>query len=200
MKNKHLHVLIEGTLVAAICMVLSLIPLQGPNATFDVALGMIPLIVFGLRRGFKPAILAGFIWGLLKILSGTATIISIPQGIFEYPFAFTFGGVGGILHDTFQKNTAQSGNKKSGYLLITFSAAIAIFARWFWHFVAGVLVWGSYAPDSMNKYVYSLFINASSALLTFGACIIALCILYSLQPKLFLDPDLAIIKTTDAKD
>jgi len=42
-----------------------------------------------------PGMTAGFMWGLLNILIGSAmrNFITVPQIIFEYPFAFAFGGI-----------------------------------------------------------------------------------------------------------
>lgn len=98
-KKLSLNVWIEGTLIAALAMSLSFLPIQSLNASLDLSLGLVPLVLYSFRRGLVPALMAGFTWGLLTIVVGSAmrNFISVPQIIFEYPFAFTFGGMGGLL-------------------------------------------------------------------------------------------------------
>ena len=55
--EKKYKVWIEGTLVAALAMVLSFIPLQ-IGSSFEISLGQIPLTLFALRRGWKAGILS----------------------------------------------------------------------------------------------------------------------------------------------
>ena len=96
MRNTKLITMIEGAIIAGVCVALSYIPLNTANAAFDLSLGLIPLGVYSLRRGLVPGMAAGFIWGLLLIALGKAWILSIPQVLLEYPIAFAFGGFGGI--------------------------------------------------------------------------------------------------------
>ena len=53
---------------------------------------MVPLVLYSFRRGLLPGVAAGFVWGMLNIILGTAmkNFLSVPQIIFEYPFAFAF--------------------------------------------------------------------------------------------------------------
>ena len=60
------RVWVEGTIVAALAMVLSLIPIQ-IGSSFSISLVQIPLTLFALRRGTKAGMLAGIIWGILKL-------------------------------------------------------------------------------------------------------------------------------------
>ena len=73
--NKNHRVWIEGTIVAALSLVLSMIPLQ-IGSSFEISLGQIPLTLFALRRGWKIWYGIGFHgesfifpWGLLYYLS-----------------------------------------------------------------------------------------------------------------------------------
>ena len=74
--EKKYKVWIEGTLVAALAMVLSFIPLQ-IGSSFEISLGQIPLTLFALRRGWKAGILSGFIWGILHFPTGQVYYSSI---------------------------------------------------------------------------------------------------------------------------
>ncbi len=71
-KKMELQVWVEGTVIAAAAMALSFIPIQTANSAFDLSLGMVPLVLYSYRRGFVPGLTAGFVWGLLSIVVGTA--------------------------------------------------------------------------------------------------------------------------------
>ncbi|EUJ58437.1 Thiamine transporter ThiT [Listeria fleischmannii FSL S10-1203] len=58
MSNKRLIVLLECAIFAAIAMVLSFIPLD-IGSSFSISLGMIPMYVIAIRRGFFAA---GIFW------------------------------------------------------------------------------------------------------------------------------------------
>lgn len=161
-KNKTL-VWVEAAIIAALAYVLGLIPLETANAAFDISLGLIPLVIFSLRRGVAPAMFAGAIWGTLSILTGKAYMVTIPQVIFEYPFAFAFGGMGGIFSKPIKLALKEKNTSKLTQYVI-FAAFTAAFSRWFWHYWAGVFIWGSYAPKGQSPYLYSLIANGGSAL------------------------------------
>src|SRR5699024_10661847 len=41
---------------------------------------------------------------------------------------------------------------------------ISVFAKYFCHFIAGIIFWGSYAPKGMSPVLYSLFVDGGSFL------------------------------------
>ncbi len=178
---------VEGTIIAALAMALSFIPLQTGNASFDLSLGLVPLVLYGYRRSWAPAMLSGFIWGLLNIILGSAmkNFVSVPQIIFEYPFAFAFGGMGGILMPKIQASIAQAKKTKT-MCYIALGGVISAFSRWFWHFWAGVFVWGAYAPPQMSPYLYSFLANGASFLANAIYIAIVLVLLYNVAPSLFV--------------
>ena len=106
MRNTKLIIMIEGAVIAGVCVALSFIPLNTANADFDLSLGLIPLGVFALRRGLAPGMAVGFVWGLLLIALARAYFLAIPQVLLEYPVAFAFGGFGGILSGRFKRGLA----------------------------------------------------------------------------------------------
>ncbi|MHC5216612.1 energy-coupled thiamine transporter ThiT [Enterococcus sp. LJL128] len=186
-KKMDLRVWIEGTVVAAMAMALSFIPLETANAAFDLSLGMIPLVLYSYRRGVLPGLTAGFIWGLLSIVLGSAmkNFISVPQIIFEYPFAFAFGGMGGLFADKIQAAVSK-GEKAKSIRFIILGSITAVVSRWFWHYWAGVLVWGAYAPAGMSPYWYSLVFNGGSAIANTVLVSVVLVLVANLAPRLFL--------------
>lgn len=186
-KKRDIHVLVEGTLAAAMAMALSFIPLQSVNASIDLALGLVPLVLFSYRRGLLPGLVAGLVWGLLNIVLGNAmkNFISVPQIIFEYPFAFSFGGFGGIFASKIQGAIAGS-KRKTALSFIVIGGVVAVLSRWFWHFWAGVFVWGAYAPEGMNPYLYSFIFNGTSAVINIVYVGVVLGVLYRVAPQLFV--------------
>ncbi|EAE2992863.1 energy-coupled thiamine transporter ThiT, partial [Listeria monocytogenes] len=54
MQNKRLIILLECAIFAAVAMVLSFIPLD-IGSSFSISLGMIPMYVIAIRRGFWAA-------------------------------------------------------------------------------------------------------------------------------------------------
>lgn len=183
MKNERLSVWLEGTIVAALAIVLSLLPTNiGPS--LSLSLGMIPLTLYALRRGFWPGILSGFLWGVLHFLVGNAAILTFWQGLIEYFIAFAFAGFSGLLSANIQHTISHQQTKRT-WMWIIVASLLGTFARFFWHFVAGVIFWGNYAPEGMSPYVYSFITNGLSALLTTVATSIVLILLYTSSPRLF---------------
>lgn len=186
-RKMDIHVWIEGTLVAAMAMALTFIPLQSVNASIDLSLGLVPLVLFSYRRGLLPGLTAGLVWGLLDIVTGHAmkNFISVPQIIFEYPFAFAFAGMGGAFAGKI-RNLLSGEKKKTTIFFLLLSSFTAVFSRWFWHFWAGVFVWGAYAPKGMNPYVYSFIFNGTSAVINTIYVGVVMVILYRVAPQLFI--------------
>lgn len=96
------RILVEGTVVAALALVLSFIPTT-IGSSFTISLGMIPLTLFALRRGLKPALMAAFIWGILHFPASQVVYLSVVQVLIEYPIAFTFAGFAGLYAKKVQK-------------------------------------------------------------------------------------------------
>lgn len=119
-RKMSLQVWTEGTMIAAIGVVLSYIPIQTANSSIDLSLGLVPLVLYSYRRGVLPGMTAGFMWGLLNILIGSAmrNFITVPQIIFEYPFAFAFGGMGGLFANKIQQAIRQNSKTVTWYVVL----------------------------------------------------------------------------------
>ena len=191
MKNTRLTVMIEGAIIAGVCVALSFIPLNTANAAFDISLGLIPLSVYALRRGALPGLGVGLIWGLLLIVLGKAYFLAIPQVLLEYPIAFAFGGLGGLyagrLRGALQSETpaGRPRSARAAVLYVILAAVTAALARWFFHFWAGVIFWGSYAPAGTSPYLYSFVLNGASAAANAILLAIVLPVLLKTTPPLF---------------
>ncbi|WP_438763692.1 energy-coupled thiamine transporter ThiT [Enterococcus sp. AZ194] len=169
-------------------MALGFIP-TSIGASFSVSLGLIPLTIFSLRRGWKAGIAAGFLWGLLHFPTGQVYYLSVIQVLIEYPIAFTFGGFAGLYATKLQKATL-AGDYKKGYGYIVAGAFSGGLARYFWHFVAGVVFWGSYAMWGFSPFLYSLVMNGLSGLATIFVAIVVSVLIYQKMPELFIPKEI----------
>ena len=182
-KNTNVSAFVETALIAALAMALSLIP--DFASWFTPSFGAIPLVFFSLRRGLKYGLLAGLIWGLLHFLLGKVWYLSLSQVLIEYIIAFLSMGVAGLVAKPFQEKL-QAGKKKQALILAILGGLLGVGLRYFWHFLAGVIFWASYAPKGMSPYLYSFVVNGGAAGLTLLLVIISLAIIIPSQSKLFL--------------
>ncbi|MGT2887591.1 energy-coupled thiamine transporter ThiT [Streptococcus didelphis] len=184
--NTNIKYLVEAALFAALAMALSFIP--DFISWFSPSYGAIPLIVLALRRGPKYGLLSGLIWGLLHFALGKIEYLSMSQVVIEYIFAFLSMGLAGLFSKQIQLQLRQ---KHLSYaVLIGFSASfLAIFVRYLFHFIAGVIFWGSYAPKGMSAVWYSFTVNGTAGFLTLLLVMISLAILIPAQPQFFSPKD-----------
>jgi thiamine transporter len=183
-RKLELQVWIEGTIFAALAMVLTFIP-TSIGSSFSVSLGMIPITLFALRRGTKAGFFAAFIWGLLHFPLAQVYYLTPVQVIIEYVLAFAFAGFAGVFSDKLQKAVKEGAFKKSS-LLICYATFFGTLMRYFWHFIAGVIFWGSFALWGMNPWLFSFVMNGLSGLATAIVTALALIVLLKINPKLFL--------------
>ncbi|MGM0167855.1 thiamine transporter [Enterococcus sp. AZ135] len=181
------RILVEGTVVAALALVLTFIPTT-IGSSFTISLGMIPMTLFALRRGLKPAIMSAFIWGILHFPASQVVYLSVVQVLIEYPIAFTFAGFAGLYAKKVQQSLADQDmwNVRKNIILGTF---VGTGARFFWHFIAGVVFWGSYALWGMNPWIFSLVMNGISGLATAVVTAIVAVLVAEKAPQLYLPKD-----------
>lgn len=186
------RILVEGTVVAALSLVLSFIPTT-IGSSFTISLGMIPLTLFALRRGLKPALMSAFIWGILHFPASQVVYLSVIQVLIEYPIAFTFAGFAGLYAKKVQQSLAEQ-NMWSVRKNIILASLVGTGARFFWHFIAGVVFWGSYALWGMNPWIFSLVMNGVSGLATAVVTAIVAVLVAEKAPQLYLPKDTKLIQ------
>ncbi|MBG9981338.1 energy-coupled thiamine transporter ThiT [Facklamia sp. DSM 111018] len=177
-KNTRVLVMVQAAIFAAVAMVLSMLPTT-IGTSLTISLGMVPLTITSLRAGTKAGLLAGLIWGLLHFVTGNVMILGALQAFIEYIIAFVFAGFAGLIADKFHS----SSKRKPLYLIL--SVLIGTFARFFWHFIAGVVYWGEYAPEGWSPLYFSFVMNGASALLTAIISALVLVIIYAVAPIIF---------------
>ncbi|MBD8005769.1 energy-coupled thiamine transporter ThiT [Bacillus norwichensis] len=180
-----LRALIEVAIFAAFAMMLDMIPSIQVTPAIKFSVAMVPIFIVSLRWGIKAGFASGFLWGLLQIVTGEAAgqILTPLQGLIEYFIAFSFIGGAGLLAPAV-KNTLQSERKITLILLLFSAIFIGGFARYIWHFIAGIIFWGQYAPPGQSAFLYSLIANGTSWLASSLACFIVIALLVTTAPRL----------------
>ncbi|MDR1568275.1 MAG: energy-coupled thiamine transporter ThiT [Streptococcaceae bacterium] len=168
--KQNITILAEIAVFAALSMLLALIPLD-IGASFGINLGQVALTIFAIRRGAKPALLAGFIWGLLYFVIGKVWFLTLFQVLLEYPVAFTLAGLAGVYSKPIKAALNGSGNLNKALLIGTLWGIIP---RYLIHFIAGFLFWGQYAQWGMGPVLFSAVANGTDAILTAVAVYLAI--------------------------
>ncbi|KXY33587.1 energy-coupled thiamine transporter ThiT [Bacillus cereus] len=185
MRNTNLQAMIESAILAAFALIIDILPLSLKLPTGgSISFAMIPIFIIAYRWGFKTAFLGGLIWGLLQIVVGDAIIVTPTQTIIEYFVAFAFIGFAGLFYKPIQQ-TLMNNQRKKTIAYIIFATFIGSLARYFWHFIAGIIFWGQYAPKGQSAVLYSLIVNGSTMLASFTLCTVLLLLLFTTSPRLF---------------
>lgn len=164
MGKNNLQATTEGAIIVALAMALSYVPHSAGVSSIEFLYGIIPLVIYALRRGPRAGIIAGISWGLLDLILrgiGDGSVLNPWQGLLEYPVAFGLLGIAGYWSVQLRKHL--SSWKQTFWIILT-AGTVAIFAKYLVHFFAGAIFWGAYAPKGMNAWIYSLVVNGGSAI------------------------------------
>ncbi|SHH13659.1 energy-coupled thiamine transporter ThiT [Virgibacillus chiguensis] len=183
MKNIRLLVMVEAAFFAAFAMILDFLPSIKLSPAISISFAMVPIFILAFRRGMLAGILAGFLWGLLQVMLGDATILTPTQFLIEYFIAFASVGFAGLLSPFIQKSFA-NGRKKVALTWGVAAVFVGSMARYFWHFLAGVIFWGDYAPKGTSPLVYSFIANGTTFVGAFVFCAIVLAVILASAPRL----------------
>jgi len=167
--NKHLVIYIEGAIMAAVAMALEYIPTSIGPSSIQVSLGIIPISIYSFRRGTKPGMSAALIWGILDLFLrglGSGGFLNVWQGLLEYTIAFLVVGLAGVVKKQLNRTLNNKEHRKANYYVLL-GIFIGTFSKYSFHFIAGVIFWGSFAPKGMNIWMYSLIINGGSFIASF---------------------------------
>ncbi|BDR68672.1 hypothetical protein K144313037_00840 [Clostridium tetani] len=144
-------------LALALAIILDMFKLTKLPNGGSVTLGaMVPIILISLLYGPEVGFLTGFLCGLIKLILGPYILHPL-QVLFDYPLPFMALGLAGYFRN----------NK----ILATI---VAIFGKFVFHFIAGVIFWGSTAPETMSPYLYSLIYNGSFLSVNALICVVIL--------------------------
>lgn len=177
-------ILMEIALCAGFALVLDMLP-SIRIGFISISFAMVPIFILAFRLGSGPSAISGLLWGLLQILTGDAADdIKTPlQAIIEFFIAFTFIGFAGFFRPLVQSNVKKKRNGKTIFW-ITIAILVGSLGRYFWHFLAGFIFWGEYAPKGQSAVFYSLVVNGTSFLGSFILCTVVLSVLLTTSPRL----------------
>lgn len=184
-KKMSLRTLMEVSIFAAFAMMLDMIPSIQVTPAIKFSFAMVPIFIVALRWGIKAGFASGFLWGLLQVVLGEAggQILTPLQGFIEYFVAFSFVGAAGLFAPAVKKVLKSEG--KPMLVLLLFAAIfIGGFARYIWHFIAGIIFWGKFAPPGQSAFLYSLIANGTSYIASSLACFIVIALLVTTAPRL----------------
>lgn len=183
--KKNLLALVEGAMMLALAWVVDYVCALAPYngilfpAGGSITVGMLPLVYYAYRHGIAWGVGAGLVFSGLQIVMGW---YAPPAGtwwafmlcvLLDYVLAFTVMGIAPLFAKPFE-------NKKRILRLTGYGvgAVIVCVLRYLSSVLSGGILWGVYAPESMNPWVYSLAYNAGymlpNAILT-GVLAVLLC-------------------------
>ena len=175
----------EGAVIIALAYVVELLcvwlnAITGVSALLPfggtITISMLPIAYYSYRRGSIWGVGVGLVYSLLQMLLGFyippantwwAIVLCV---LLDYVIAFSVVGLAGLIAKPFGKY------RLAGYCV---GAVAVCLIRFVSSFLSGVILWGSYAPEGMNVWIYSLVYNASymipNAILT-GIFAVVVCI------------------------
>ena len=133
------------------------LPMGGSVTLFS----MFFVTLIGYWYGPAVGIMAGVAYGLLQMILDPY-IISLPQMLVDYPFAFGALGLAGFFSE-----------KKNGMII---GYIVSVFGRFVFAVLSGVIFFGMYAPEGMSPLVYSVSYNGAYLAAEAAITIILLCV------------------------
>ena len=164
--RQNLLALVETAMLVALAVGLELLSGMIPSPWGyggSISLGAIPIFYLSYRRGPRWGIAAGFVYSCVQMLLGFyvppantlwALVLCV---LLDYVLAFTALGLAGLFTVCFER-MGKSSSRIAGYVV---GAVGASALRFVCSFLSGVILWGSYAPEGMTVWIYSLTYNGS---------------------------------------
>ncbi|MGD6966290.1 energy-coupled thiamine transporter ThiT [Rossellomorea vietnamensis] len=183
MSKMRLTPMIEAAVFAALAVILDLLPSIRLSPAISISFAMVPVFIVAFRWGLRAGLISGFLWGLLQVVLGDIYFLTPLQFAIEYFVAFTFVGFAGLLYRPIQ-TSLKNGNRKQLLMWAILGVIAGSLARYFWHFVAGFIFWGEYAPEGQSAVMYSLIANGTTVLGAIAFCSIVIALLAGSLPRL----------------
>ncbi|MCI9038003.1 MAG: energy-coupled thiamine transporter ThiT [Oscillospiraceae bacterium] len=179
----NIRCLCEAAILVALAQALSYVKLmQLPNGG-SLTPAMFPMLLFAIRWGVKPGLLAGFVFGLLQLIFDGAYAWGWQSMLLDYLVAFTPLGLAGLFQ-----------GKSWGIFAGTVVGCACRFAV---HYISGITIYKIIAPTELlgmtftSPSFYSLVYNGSYMLPNTILALILAGVLYTPLKKYILAQDLA---------
>lgn len=142
-------------LMLAMAVILTAFPFyRMPNGGSVTLGGMLPLFFISFAYGPEVGMLAGFAYSLMNLVMAPYILHPV-QVLFDYPLPFMALGLAGCF---------------PRHHMAGITAAVAV--RLFFHFLSGVVFFGSYAPAGTSIYLYSFLTNLTYLLPNLVTCLV----------------------------
>ena len=141
--KSHLRtrMLCEGALMVALAQILGYLKLAEAPTGGSITFAMFPIILFAVRWGLRPGLMAGFLFGLLQLIFDGAYAWGWQSMLLDYLVAFTPLGLAGLFR-----------GKSWGLFAGTLAGCLARFAI---HYISGVTVYKILAPTEFLNWTFS---------------------------------------------
>ena len=155
MTRSHLGVrmLCEGAIMVALAQILSYLKLMELPNGGSLTPAMFPIILFAVRWGLGPGLMAGFVFGLLQLIFDGAYAWGWQSMLLDYLVAFTPLGLAGLFR-----------GKKWGIFAGTI---VGCAGRFLVHYISGVTIYKILVPTAFMQWtftspeLYSIVYNGS---------------------------------------
>ena len=142
-------------LMLAMAVILTAFPFyRMPNGGSVTLGGMLPLFFISFAYGPEVGMLAGFAYSLMNLVMAPYILHPV-QVLFDYPLPYMALGLAGCF---------------PRHHMAGITAAVAV--RLFFHFLSGVVFFGSYAPAGTSIYLYSFVTNLTYLLPNLVICLV----------------------------
>ena len=142
-------------LMLAMAVILTAFPFyRMPNGGSVTLGGVLPLFFISFAYGPEVGMLAGFAYSLMNLVMAPYILHPV-QVLFDYPLPFMALGLAGCF---------------PRHHMAGITAAVAV--RLFFHFLSGVVFFGSYAPAGTSIYLYSFVTNLTYLLPNLVICLV----------------------------
>ena len=162
-KNHHsLRALCEGAILIAVAEILSFLPLYKLPWGGSIDLAMLPIILFCVRWGFGPGMVAACAHAILQTLFEGGIAIGWQSILGDFLIAYAVLGVAGLF---------------KGKFFLAATAACTL--RFLVHYVVGATIWAEYMPESFfgmtmtTPWIYSALYNSAYMLPDFLMILVA---------------------------
>ena len=153
--------LTESALLVAVATVLSLFAVfKLPNGGSVTIGSMIPIVLISLKYPFGWALTTSLAYSLIQMMLGFYAppvenlLYYSLMVLLDYVVAFGVLCLAGPIYRILNMNLSVR------ISLIT-AAIICFVLRFLCHYVSGIIIWGTYAPDDQPVWLYSLLYNGS---------------------------------------
>ncbi|MCI8387515.1 MAG: energy-coupled thiamine transporter ThiT [Clostridiales bacterium] len=154
-RSDKIRTLVECAVLIAIGMVLSFVVIwEMPLGGSVTLLSMLPICLIGFRHGAKWGFGSAFVYSLFQLLTskvfawGLTPLVLVVCILADYIVAFTLLGVTGFF-------------KEKGEKGVIIGTSVAMVLRFICHYISGVTIWASSAPEGWNPWIYSAAYNGA---------------------------------------